>query len=136
MAATAMTAISEALSVAGRLRAINKKIGDAEFSALLADLQLELSEAKARIADLLIENSDLRTQLSDGQKAAAIAVQMTFDGQVYRKESDPSAYCPTCFDSDGKAIRLNALAPPLNQVAEYSCGKCGSAISRSRIGWR
>lgn len=128
MAATAFAAIADAMSLANRLREINKKIGDAEFSGLLAELQLELAEAKARIADLVVENSELRTQLAEREKAAAIVTEMKFDGQVYRKENDSSAYCPTCFDSDGKAIRLSALSPPLNRSVQFLCGKCSTTV--------
>jgi hypothetical protein len=130
MAATAMGVIAEAMSLAGRLREINKTIGNAEFSGLLAELQLELAEAKARIADLVAQNSELRTQLSEREAAAALVGEMTFDGQVYRKENDSSAYCPTCFDSDGKPIRMSALSPPLNRSVQFLCGKC-----KTTVGW-
>jgi hypothetical protein len=39
--------ISTALTLASRLKAVNDRIKDAEFQGLLADLQVELAEAKA-----------------------------------------------------------------------------------------
>lgn len=130
MTATALGAIGQAISMANRLREISKTVENAEFSALLADLQLELAEAKVRIADLLLQNSELRTQLSALEKAKDSAEEMVYDGRVYRKQGDESAYCPTCFDSDGKAIRLGKLSPPLNRLADFLCGKCSTTIKR------
>lgn len=124
MAASAIAAISEALSVAGRLREINKKIGDAEFSNLLAELQLELAEAKARIADLVVENSDLRGQVANLEKAVSLVEQMEFDGIVYRKAGDISAYCPPCWDAKQLQIRLNELKGSLADLAKYTCPNC------------
>jgi hypothetical protein len=124
MAATAFAAIAQAMSVASRLNEINKKIGDAEFSNLLADLQLELAEAKAKIADLVVENSDLRGRIAGLEGAAAVADQMEFDGVVYRKSGDVSAYCPPCWEAKHLQIRLNQLHGDLADLAKYTCPNC------------
>ncbi len=58
-----ISTISTAISLASRLRKISENIKDAEFKNLLADLGLELAEAKMNLAALLEENADLKTEL-------------------------------------------------------------------------
>jgi DNA-directed RNA polymerase subunit RPC12/RpoP len=45
------------------LREISKNIEDAEFKNILADLSLELADAKLKIADLIAENASLKDNL-------------------------------------------------------------------------
>ena len=60
-----ISSVSNAITLAGRLRSISKNIEDAEFKNILADLSLDLSEAKLQIADLLSENAELKKKLAD-----------------------------------------------------------------------
>ncbi|MEN5069625.1 hypothetical protein [Stenotrophomonas sp. TWI1183] len=128
MAATGMGLLSEAISLAGRLRDINNTIGNAEFSGLLAELQLELAEAKVRIADLVVEGSELRARIAILEGAVAAVDQMTFDGTVYRKDGDESGYCPACWDASKLQIRLTALQGRFARLAKFTCPHCKSAV--------
>ncbi|EOX4227285.1 hypothetical protein ACPF4W_003697, partial [Vibrio cholerae] len=65
-----LSSISTALSLTSRLREISKNIEDAEFKNLVADLSLELADAKLKIAALTSENTDLREQISQLTSAA------------------------------------------------------------------
>lgn len=58
-------AISNAISLATRLREISKHIEEAEFNNLLADLSLELAELKLKLVNVLEENVKLREQVLD-----------------------------------------------------------------------
>ncbi|MEC6814004.1 hypothetical protein [Photobacterium toruni] len=60
-----LSSISTALSLTSRLREISKNIEGTEFKNLLADLSLELADAKLKIADLTSENADLRSKISE-----------------------------------------------------------------------
>lgn len=55
--------LSNAVSLASRLKEISKNIENAEFKNLLADLCLELADAKIKIAGLLSENAELKEEL-------------------------------------------------------------------------
>lgn len=59
-----ISGMSTAITLATRLREISKNIGDAEFKNILADLSLELADAKMKIADLISQNADLKGQLN------------------------------------------------------------------------
>ena len=58
-----ISSVSTAISLASRLREISKNIENAEFKNLLADLSLELADAKLKIAGLLSENAELNKKL-------------------------------------------------------------------------
>ena len=53
-----MSTMSTAISLAGRLREISKNIEDAEFKNILADLSLELADAKLAMADIQVRALD------------------------------------------------------------------------------
>ena len=56
--------VSSAITLVSRLREIGKNIEDAEFRNLLADLNIELADAKLKIADLISENTGLKEKLN------------------------------------------------------------------------
>ena len=58
-----ISTVSTAITLASRLREISKNIENAEFKNILADLSIELAEAKLRIADLITENGKLKSQV-------------------------------------------------------------------------
>jgi len=62
-------AVANAISLTKRLRDISENIKEAELKNILADLSIELAEAKMKVADLISENTDLRKQLSEIETA-------------------------------------------------------------------
>lgn len=132
MVAPALAVIGDAISAVTQLREISKKIGDAEFSGLLADLQLELAEAKSKIADPVATNAELRERVCQLERTAAAVVEMEFDGAVYRKAGDASAYCPACWDANRLQVRLTALPANLARLAKYTCPHCNAPAGLRR----
>ncbi len=64
-----VSTISSAITLASRLKEISNNIQDAEFKNLLADLRLELADAKNDIATLLEENTELKSKLRSIENA-------------------------------------------------------------------
>ena len=60
-----VTTLSTAITLGKRHRDISKKIENSEFKNLLADLNLELAEAKLNTADLLDEIAMLRGKVRE-----------------------------------------------------------------------
>ena len=58
-------AVANAISLTERLRDISENIKEAKFKNILADLSIELAEAKMKVADLISENADLRRQIAE-----------------------------------------------------------------------
>lgn len=92
---------TSAIQIVTRLRDINKNIANAEFSNALADLAIELAEIKIKVAGLLEENEALRRELERKN-----ALELTFSKYAYFTSDGDGPFCPLCYDSQGKAIRL------------------------------
>lgn len=60
-----VSSISTAISLVSRLKKISENIKDAEFKNLLADLSLELADAKMKLAILLEENAKLMNRIRE-----------------------------------------------------------------------
>jgi len=60
-----ITAITNAISLVTRLKTISDNIRNAEMKNLLADLSLELAEAKMKIAGLMNENLELKNRIKE-----------------------------------------------------------------------
>lgn len=58
-----ISSVSTAITLATRLRDISKHIEDAEFKNIVADLSLELADAKMKMAELISENAVLKEKL-------------------------------------------------------------------------
>lgn len=110
---------STALSIVGRLREINKNIANAEFSNALADLSIELAELKIKLASLLDENDQLKRQLNQKQSSV-----LEFRNFAYYSSSGEGPFCPGCYDTESKAIRLSKLSGPFTAFGSHSCPAC------------
>jgi len=78
-------AIQSAIEIVGRLRNLSKKIDEAEFRMLLADLSGDLADAKVEVAALKVEIARLTEQ---NQELAARLAQ--------RASATTSGRLPTC----------------------------------------
>lgn len=104
-----LDAFSNAISLTKRLREIGNNIKEAEFRNIVADLSIELAEAKMKVADLVSENADLKKKLSEKDTAAGDA-------------------CPKC----KKYTYVVIKSVPDNQFGDlgalrrtYQCPECG-----------
>ena len=104
-----VTTISTAISLASRLKEISQNIKDAEFKNLLADLSLELADAKMKIASLIDENTDLKTKLSALENAEGELCPRCHKRGWHLEESKPDKI----FGNLGGMRRL------------YKCSFCG-----------
>lgn len=104
-----IASVSTALSLTKRLREIGKNIEDAEFKNLLADLSLELADAKLKILELVTENTELKEKLSSISSAT---------GEL----------CPKCNNRTFEIISTkphNIFGDLGSKEREYKCSSCG-----------
>ncbi len=104
-----VTTISTAITLASRLKEISNNIQDAEFKNLLADLSLELAEAKMKIASLVEENTELKSKIRAIENA----------------EGEP---CPKCHKrgwhiEDSKPDKIFRDLGGIRRI--YKCSICG-----------
>ena len=109
-----ISTVSTAITIATRLREISKNIKDAEFKNLLADLNLELADAKLKIADLISENAVLR-------------------GKLNSLTSATGERCPKCNNRTFEIISTKPH-PIFGEMGakerEHKCSACGFAESK------
>jgi hypothetical protein len=113
------------------MRAFSKKIEDADFKMLLADLSGELADAKVEVAQLKVEiarlseeNQSLNARLS--QKALGRPV---FSEGAYTFEGEQGTFCTVCFDTRQQRVRLSKLQPPFNTFGRWECPSCKAILS-------
>lgn len=121
-----ISAATSALQLVGRLREINKKIADAEFSNALADLAIELSELKIKVAGLIEENDQLKRKLAQKD-----ALELDFRDFAYYSKSGDGPFCAGCYDSNGKAVRLTKLSEPFTAFGSHSCPVCKETFGKA-----
>lgn len=116
-----ISAVDNAISLVGRLRVISKKIGEAEFRAILADLTMELADAKTAIAGLKLENLELRERCEalENQRDVALEKKMVKYGCYQFEDNPEQLFCPNCYDTKGKRHLTNRKS-----IRERVCTVC------------
>lgn len=122
--------VNSTISILGCLKSASKNIEDAQFKSLLADLSLEISELKLQLSGILEENMILK---EENQKLRSTSEQsFTFDSSIgaYYAIGGDGPYCSSCYDNNGKAIRLVRARGPaaMHLHKKYKCGVCNSYI--------
>jgi len=121
-----VSSATSAIKIVGRLREINKNIANAEFSNALADLAMELSGLKIQMAGLLEENDELKRKLADKKNDSLI-----FKDYAYFTDLGDGPFCPGCYDSKGKSIRLSKLTKQFSVFGTHKCPSCDETFSET-----
>lgn len=129
-------AIQSAIEVVQRLRALSRKIEDAEIKMLLADLSSDLADAKLEAANLKFEIVRMKEEVLVAQALAEAArtsvtplpVPALVDG-AYQFSGESGSFCTGCYDSQGKRIRLAALPAPFNDFGRWKCPVCNAILT-------
>ena len=123
--------LQNAIEIAGKLRTLSKKVEDADFKMLVADLSNELADAKLAVANLKSELAYSKTtllELQQRQEAKDSSRPSVVDG-AYEFEGVDGAFCTACFDSNGRKSRLSKLPAPFNAFGKWECPVCKAILS-------
>jgi hypothetical protein len=107
---TVASTLSTAIATLGQLREASKKLQNAEFKTIIAELADQLSDAKLQLAELKDELVTLRAENQELKSVKDDARPEVFWG-CYRFPGDEQLYCPACYDTKGKkylTTRLNS----------------------------
>jgi hypothetical protein len=108
------TSLSTAIDIVKRLRAVNENIKNAEFSNLIADLNLELADLKLKLVGVVEENIKLREQIRELENV----------------EGDP---CPRCRKRTWE-LKTSTPHPDMAEmgviIRGYECSSCGLSESK------
>jgi len=123
------------MEIVTKLRALNKKVGEAEFKMLLADLTSALGDAKLEAANLKIELAEVK---GEAQRFAE-ALQQRESAQpdvhegAYVFGSDGRHYCTGCYDTQGKKVLLNELTGVWTDFGKWQCPVCDKTFGPSTV---
>lgn len=125
-------AMSGAIGVVKSIGELFKSGKDNEAEAAIGQLSGTLFQISAAAVSIMEENSTLKAELASRQHVTELRSSMDFDG-VYLLTTAmegfrPGTYCPGCFDSSGKMIRLqfdDDYAPP------WVCPVCTRRFNRN-----
>lgn len=121
-----ITGIQSALEITGKLRELSKKLQDAEFNILLANLTSELADTKLEAANLKFavtrlteENQKLTDRLNNKESP-----NPKFVNGGYKFPDDDGLYCTGCFDSKQQKIRLGDAPAQFISFGQRRCPIC------------
>ncbi|MDR0873029.1 MAG: hypothetical protein LBN27_06120 [Prevotellaceae bacterium] len=117
-------AVNSAIETVKRLSALNEKIKDADVKMLIADLNIELANAKNNIAELLTENQRLKDEIKKLNKKRMEKLQ--FKGGAYYSSTGDGPFCQRCYDSKQLKNRLVENNPDFKFIGNYKCSICNN----------
>ena len=121
-----ITGITTAIDIAKKLRDLNKKVGEAEFKTLLAELYSELGDAKLEatnlksdLADRKREIVDLKAQVNQREQESPVVEQ-----GAYKFPGDDNLYCTACFVARKQKVPLTEQIGAWAQLGKWLCPVC------------
>lgn len=126
-----VASLQNAITIAGKLRELSKKIEDADFKIYLASLSSELADAKLEAANLKIELSKLTTRCYEleQQVERRNSERPKLKDGVYTFGSDEGQYCTACFDVRGQKVNLSKLSPAFRSIGKWTCPSCNATFN-------
>lgn len=103
---TAFSHLKTSMDIAKFISDSTSSLGEAETKLKLAELISSLADLKMELADIkvdLIEKDEVIRELKNKIEEKE---SLIFDGKFYLKEGDKIPFCPTCWESNKKAIHL------------------------------
>jgi len=134
--AAAIGIIDKAVSITQKLSDNSPELDKATLKLELANLMVELASVKMEVISLQAlvfdaeqKNKALEEKLKDNET-------FVFKSGVYWKDGDDTAFCPKCWENDGKKIHLHAREHQyagLGQSIEkpnWNCRVCKTTFER------
>jgi len=132
---TGLSAISETLKISKKLRAVDKKIDEAEWKLRLADVIDGLLEAKEALQNAKERERELLHKIEEmGDKLNKKGKFEDEDGLLYEVDKKGvrfgKPYCNLCFVRDDKLYRLRYTPAEAEYSANYRCENCNNWVNQ------
>ena len=122
-----ISGLTSAIDIAKKLSSLNAKIKDADIKNLIADLNIELANAKITIAELITENQELKLKNNDLKNIKP--ERLIFKKGAYFDADDDGPFCPGCYDGKNKRSRLVDNNPDFKFIGNYQCSVCSKMFN-------
>jgi len=126
--------ISAAIEIVSKLLALGKRVSEADFKMLLADLTSELGDAKLQAAQLKIDLASAMSRIQALERAAAdkVAGESEVHDGAYIFGDPSQHYCTGCFDARGDRILLRELTGAWAAFGKSECPVCEKPYGASQ----
>lgn len=128
-------ALQASMEIVGKLRALNKKVGEADFKMLLAELTDALGDAKLEAANLKIEMA--RLQEENRRLSAAFdqrsSSEPELDQGAYVFGEGGRHYCTGCYDVSGRKVLVNELTGHWTAFGKWECPACNKTFGPATV---
>jgi hypothetical protein len=130
-----VTSISTSIDIVRKLRELDRKVGEADFRMLLADLTSELGDAKLNAANLKIDLAAAtgRIQELERQLSQRGSEEPELDEGAYIFGDNRRHYCTGCYDRNGQKILLNELTGHWKTFGKWQCPGCEKTFGPSHL---
>ena len=99
-----------------------------------AQIKLQIAELISALADAKIEAAENAEKIAELSKLLKNKSEMLFEGRLYYRVLDEGSkegpFCPTCYDKDGKTIRLQPGSENPHH-GDWRCHVCGTYYGSS-----
>jgi hypothetical protein len=89
------------------------KVKPAEMDALITQIYDQIIDSRAAAVDAQEEIRKLKEEMRALTDKSQLEKDLTFDGDVYWMKNDDFPYCPLCWGSDSKLVRLQNYSTDL-----------------------
>lgn len=131
-----VASISSAVDIAKKLRELGKKVSEADFKMMLAELTDALADAKLEAANLKLQLAEaqekIRSQANEMQRRQAADPELHDHAYVFGDHS--RHYCTGCFDSRAEKVLLRELTGPWANFGKWECPVCEKTFGPAKAG--
>lgn len=103
---TAFSHLKTSMDIAKLISDSTSSLGEAETKLKLAELISSLADLKMELADIKVDLIEKDEMIRELKNKIEEKESLIFDGKFYLKEGDKIPFCPTCWESNKKAIHL------------------------------
>ncbi|MDO6415216.1 hypothetical protein Q4F19_12560 [Sphingomonas sp. BIUV-7] len=130
-----ISSISTSIDIVKKLRELDRKVGEADFKMLLADLTSELGDAKLNAANLKVELAETKERAAALERDAArrVSAEPEVHEGAYVFGGIARHYCTGCYDQGGKKILLNELTGHWTAFGKWQCPVCEKTLGPSTL---
>jgi hypothetical protein len=124
-----VTLIQQALEASTKLRELSKKVGDADFKMVLAELHSALADAKLESVDIKMQLAAAQEQILELQqqlhRKEHDKPQVTAE-DTYTFEGETGHFCTACWDVHQRKVRLSVMPVDFQFAGKWRCPSCRS----------
>lgn len=125
-----MSSISTAIEITKKLRDLGKKVSEADFKMMLADLTDQLGDAKLSAANVKIELASALGKIEELERQASKsqAAEPELHEGAYVFGDRQRHYCTGCYDGSSKKILLTEHTDDFKVFGKWFCPACKNSF--------